>query len=582
MLRIISQNPYRVLGVLSNSPLKERVGNQNRLAAFAKVGKEVSFPNDFAHIIPEKPVRTSDSISSANVALNLDKDQLKHALVWFINGSPIDEIAIKHIQAGNLDKARELFEKKETFSSLINVGVLNLISGNYTSGFSNISMVIHNNEHRSALLKALGIENLTMSEDEIAAMFIELMLTEVSASTLLSAATNPNDKALIGKTALDEPISAINAAVAAAKSVNSKDAEANLKAGTKLMNSTKAPLKAVKDIAGASSPQYQMVADNVAKQVLQCGINYYNNAPDSDVESPRKAMVLQSYALSIAVGQLTKDRCKENYDILKQAVDNMPPAEVAIEARKVKEELRKFCQLPDKISHSVTLLNSTKPLLQTIKSKLGATNSFYLSLSTQVVGNALHNIIEEVNQAQNYFMAVIKAVKESGIDPSLLNYMGDDHSPAKIIDNKVKPVMREAWNATVLMDSFDMESDFKTNRYNPNRQSLKEMCESLKISTRVSTPRVSTPRISTPHTTTTATRTTSSSSSSTYKPSTSSSNTSSSEKNGGWVAFWIVTIICAFWGALADGRGFDFGGFLAGAALGALIPGNIARAIFKD
>lgn len=474
------------------------MGNQNRLAAFAKVGKEVAFPNDFATILTDKPIRTPDSIAAANTAINLDKDQLKYALFWFISGSPMDDIALRHLQAGNREKAEEIFQKKETYSSLINSGVLAFIDGNTATGFDNISKVVHNSAYRTELLQALGIANLQISEDDLAELVIAELLKEVSASKLLSTCTNAADRDIVSKSALDEPISAINSAIAVAKNADTKNPEASLAAGTKLMNSTKAPLKAVKDIAGASSPQYQMVADNVAKEVLQCGINYYNNAPESDVESPRKAMVLPSYALSIAVGQLTKDRCKENYDILKQAVDNMPPAEVAIEARKVKEELRKFCQLPDKISHSVMLLNSTKPLLQTIKSKLGATNSFYLSLSTQVVGNALHNIIEEVNQAQNYFMAVIKAVKESGIDPSLLNYIGDDHSPAKIIDNKVKPVMREAWNATVLMDSFDTESDFKTNRYNPNRQSLKEMCESLKISTNVSTPRPSTPKITTP------------------------------------------------------------------------------------
>lgn len=581
-IHIISQNPYRILGVLSNSPLRERVGNQNRLVAFAKIGKEIAFPNDFATILAEKPVRTPDSITAANSAINLDKDQLKYAFFWFISVSPIDNIALKHLQAGNREKAEEIFQKKETYSSLINSGVLAFIDGNIATGFNNISKVVHNSAYRAELFQALDLPNLQLSEDNLAELVITELLKEIPAKKLLSASTNASDRAIISKRALDDPISAINSAIAIAKNADTKNPEASLNAGTKLMHSTKAPLKTVKDIAGASSTQYQMVADNVAKQVLQCGINYYNNAPDSDVESPRKAMVLQSYALSIAVGQLTKDRCKENYDRLKRAVDNMPPAEVAIETRKVKDELRKFCQLPDKISHSVTLLNNTKPLLQTIKSRLGSSNSFYLSLSTQVVGNALHNVIEEVNHAQNYLMAAIKAAKESGIDPSLLNYLGDDNSPAKIIDNKLKPVMREAWRATVLMDSFDMESDFKTNRYNPNRQSLKEMCESFKISTRVSTHLVSTPRVSTPRTTTTATRTTSSSSSSTYKPLTSSSNTSSSEKNGGWVAFWIVTIICAFWGALADGRGFDFGGFLAGAALGALIPGNIARAIFKD
>lgn len=213
----------------------------------------------------------------------------------------------------------------------------------------------------------------------------------------------------------------------------------------------------------------------------------------------------------------------------------MPPAEVAIETRKVKEELRRFCQQPDKISYSITLLNSTKTLLQTIKTKLGATNSFYLSLSTQVVGNALHNVIEEVNEAQNYFGALVKVIKESGIDPALLNYLEDEHSPAKLLDSKVKPVMREAWRATIIMDEFDMESDFRTKRYSPNRSSLKDMCDTLRISTSSSSYQYSSRASTTPTRATTPPRTT-----------TSSSSTSSSDDGlpvGCWVVIIIVIII---------------------------------------
>lgn len=526
-IHIISQNPYRTLGVLSNSPLKERIGNQNRLAAFAKVGKEVAFPNDFASIITDKPVRTPEGIAAANTAINLDKDQLKYALFWFISGSPMDNIALKHLQAGNRDKAIEIFQKKESYSSLINTAVLAFIDGDNAYGFSNISKVIHNSAYRAELLNALGISNLQITEDDLAELVIAELLKEIPASKLLSACNNATDRAIISKSALDEPIAVINSAISVAKNADSKNPEASLAAGTKLMNSTKAPLKAVKDIAGASSPQYQMVADNVAKQVLQCGINYYNNAPDSDVESPRKAMVLQSYALSIAVGQLTKDRCKENYDILKQAVDNMPPAEVAIETRKVKEELRKFCQLPDKISHSVTLLNNTKPLLQTIKTKLGASNSFYLSLSTQVIGNALHNVIEEVNQAQNAFGRLIEECKRRGINPSLVG--------STILDT-IKPVLREAWQATLKMDSFDMEYEFKSKRYNPNRQSLKEMCDDLGVSTYSSSSSSS----SCSSYSSSSTRTSSSTSS---RPSTSSSSSSSSSDDGLPVGCWVAIVI---------------------------------------
>lgn len=45
----------------------------------------------------------------------------------------------------------------------------------------------------------------------------------------------------------------------------------------------------------------------------------------------------------------------------------------------------------------------------------------------------------------------------------------------------MKFVFFSAWEAILLMDTFDMESDFKTNRYNPNRSTLKRICEQLSI-----------------------------------------------------------------------------------------------------
>ena len=534
MIRLLAENPYRVLGVYSNAPLKERVANQNRLNAFAKVGKEISFPNDFTNVIAEKPPRTPQSILTASTSLTLDRDKLKHSLFWFIESSVTDGMALQYLQNGNIDKAKELLSKKETFSSLLNRGVIAFIENDFGSGFTLITKVIHNEEYRISLLQNLGIVNLDISESEIAELFINELLKEVYANQLLTAASNQSDRAIISKSALEEPLSKINSAIAIAKAADNKNPNTQLEAGTKLMNSTKTALKQVKDIVGATSPQYQMAADNLAKQILQCGINYYNNAPDEDIESPRKAMVLQEYALKIAVGKLTKDRCQENYDVLKKAVDNMPPAAVAIEARKIKDELRQFCQLPDKISHSISLLNNTKPLLQTIKNKLGSTNAFYLSLSTQVVGNALHNLIEEVNVAQNYLMRIVTLVKEKCIDPSILNMLNNEMSPKWVIDNKLKPVLREAWRATVLMDSFDLEQKFRTERYSPNRDSLKKLCDDLDVSTRTT---------STFRSSTSTTRTTSSSTS-TYRPSSTSSSSSSNNGLpwGCWVAITIIII----------------------------------------
>mgnify|MGYP007056253654 FL=1 len=49
--------------------------------------------------------------------------------------------------------------------------------------------------------------------------------------------------------------------------------------------------------------------------------------------------------------------------------------------------------------------------------------------------------------------------------------------------SNIQSVMRSAWNATKIMDGFDMELSFKTNRYNPNRNTLRDLCNQIGIST---------------------------------------------------------------------------------------------------
>lgn len=210
-----------------------------------------------------------------------------------------------------------------------------------------------------------------------------------------------------------------------------------------------------------------MVADKLGLEILQCGIDYFNDSEELD--AAQKAMSLQKYAKSIVVGQMAKDRCKENVDILQKIIDNLPPSEVFAEDRAIREELRKYCSLPDKICHAITLLKNTKPHIQSIKRKLGVSNSYYLKISTQVVGNALSNIIAEVNDAQSIFN-----VDKNDRNAALAAILGITH---------VKTVLEEAWKATKIMDGFDMEADYKNGSYSENRSVLKGLCEQLGVST---------------------------------------------------------------------------------------------------
>lgn len=87
-MNILQNNPYRLLGVYSNSPAKERLANHNRMKAFLKVGKPVSFPLDLPSYLGLIN-RTDASVADAEAKLTLPKDQILYAQFWFIKATPV-------------------------------------------------------------------------------------------------------------------------------------------------------------------------------------------------------------------------------------------------------------------------------------------------------------------------------------------------------------------------------------------------------------------------------------------------------------------------------------------------------------
>lgn len=129
-MNILRNNPYRLLGVYSNSPTKERLANHNRMKAFLKVGKPVSFPLDLPQYLSAIQ-RTEASVMDAEAQLTLPKDQLLYAQFWFVKATRLDEVAFNHLFAGEIDKAEEIWQKKDTASSLQNRIVCALMREDY-------------------------------------------------------------------------------------------------------------------------------------------------------------------------------------------------------------------------------------------------------------------------------------------------------------------------------------------------------------------------------------------------------------------------------------------------------------------
>lgn len=444
-MNILRNNPYRLLGVYSNSPTKERLANHNRMKAFLKVGKPVSFPLDLSQYLSAIK-RTEASVMDAEAQLTLPKDQLLYAQFWFVKATHLDEVAFNHLFAGEIDKAEEIWQKKDTSSSLQNRIVCALMREDYRRAITCAETLYGNPLYSTQFVSAILGTDGNADVDTLAFLFLDVLCDEVGANQLLPFITDDAWKSHVEEKAVKPLVDSIQDAIAIAKKSKEKGAEARLNAGEALRENTKSAFQQLRGFLSATDLQYQMIADKLGLEILQCGIDYFNGSDEP--EAAHKAMDLQKYAQSIVVGQMAKDRCKENVDILQKIIDELPPTEVYAEDKAIKEELEEFDLYVSEIEYAVTLLKKTKPHLRIIKAKLGATNRYYLKISTLIVGKALHNLIEEVNTS---------------------------HEQTASEERKI---LRKAWKATLIMDAFDMNKDFKDNCYDSNRSVLKKMCES--------------------------------------------------------------------------------------------------------
>lgn len=444
---IIAKNPYRYLGVYSNSPTKERVANKAKMNAFLKVGKPVSFPLDLSNILPSID-RTVETVANAESELTLPTDQIRFAQFWWMNVTPLDGIAFNHLTSGNMNMANSIWEKKNDVSSLQNRFLLSIINDDWNSAIQ-YAENLYTDFSEEFIVTVIGKEMPVSTP--VWKMFIDsLAKSGVDLLPFMDMFTNTEWKKYIAEITVVPLIDAINTAIDLAKSSKGKGSQARFKVGEKLMSSTKNTLSQIKRFLSVADIRYQTIADKLATEILQCGIDYFNDTKDDD--APHKAMILQNYALSIAVGKLTKDRCKEYVDKLKSIGKEYLVRKELGQLTTYIKELRGekstkdtlFSLFAREISDISRTIDKCLPLLTSIKDKLGIDSNLYINVSSAVASSAVNALVEVVNFQQTLSM-------------------GDN--------SKLKSVIRDA---VILMSTIgNMDMNLKTrNYYNGNKNTL--------------------------------------------------------------------------------------------------------------
>jgi hypothetical protein len=136
----------------------------------------------------------------------------------------------------------------------------------------------------------------------------------------LFSGVNGHCKAYLSKKLTEQPISKIEHSIEQTKKKRNAKNSNIFQLGKKLYSDCKIEISTLKEILGTQNLKYKTVADELANEILQCGIDYFNHNQD---DYPRADLIESSLKLtkiaeSLAVGTLCKDRVKDSFNTLSE------------------------------------------------------------------------------------------------------------------------------------------------------------------------------------------------------------------------------------------------------------------------
>ena len=355
-------NPFRLLGVWSNSSEKEIRANQSKISALLKVKTEITFPNDhlllcnandfieyynvsnfkspykeihlkqwqdLSHDNPlwdESPLRNETNIRQALSDISEPKKKIVYSLFWFWKVTSIDDKCLKLVSEKKYDEAIGLWRQENNFSAYINRAVIYWSERKDSLAISNICHVIHNSILREDFLSTIVSPKYTITDKELSYIFWDALfnfpLTELTWQDIYKLVTNKDLKNIVTgedfnyiknkifllmKRSLDETL---QIAEIQPKDDYSKCSDAYYK----VVRTAPYQLLRIKRFLGADDYRYKCYCNDIATKLLDIAI-YINNKDTTHWDAPGTALNFTQAAQNIAIDETLKDRCKENLAI---------------------------------------------------------------------------------------------------------------------------------------------------------------------------------------------------------------------------------------------------------------------------
>lgn len=201
---------------------------------------------------------------------------------------------------------------------------------------------------------------------------------------------------------------------------------------------------------------FQSQINKIADSINYLQFNIWN-----EFDTTLVSLELLEHLLSLNIESVSKPTFEKNYEIVKKAHKKKEEEEkIQLHIKNLIDLLNAYESKTKTIHNARELIYEAKQYLFNIKSVFQANDTNYISLSTRVASLAQTFIIEEVNSNQSH---------------------------NNIIGNwgllTLKNVLKNAWEVSQLIGSLDLQNDFIVNRYNPNKETLKSICEKYSVAT---------------------------------------------------------------------------------------------------
>ena len=419
--KFIVENPYRLIGILSNSKIGEIKRNINKIKAFNKIGKDLKIEFDVEAISFPNFKLKDYPIDKIENSINSPIDKIKYSLFWFSDINPGDAMGLKLLNDNKISECIELWSKivkvkkvtKSNYSTFNNLSSLLLIKNidkNKNIFFNQESSNIEIKESINIKFKFLSSNFLTNYSESISSSSksltpkemidyysdsIQKILETTFKQNEINSILNDLDDSVINKIHGDKTnvlIRIINNEIKKAADDRKKNTD-GFNIGNNLMINTKNQIIELKNILGKSNLQYKNYADKLARELESCGQLYLSQSG-----SDYSYISIYNFALLISEDLKLKTQIKNTIKSSKDLKKSEGAKEILI-ATKDYGELKNRT-----LNSAKSYLDTCEPYLNKMKVSLGNKNELYITLSSKVANNVINTSIEvsnKQNQIQN-------------------------------------------------------------------------------------------------------------------------------------------------------------------------------------